>query len=423
MKKSIFFLSLLILSLLGCQDTFEESTQISVISKNKIGTANKRSYEEALLVAQQSISMLDKASLTRNAVPSRSLDLANGAFVVCTDNLETRSSCDSENDTLMYVFNFNDNKGFALVSANMQTEALLAITEQGFYDPSTECINKDFSYIIELAKQYVLRGDDNILAKNETITRADIDLWIFSSSIENLINVNWGQTNPEGLYCPNGACGCAITAMAMLMSSYNYPTSITIDYDSCNIISNYTLDWTEMKKHISKHQSGFSCNASTNAHNMISHLCRQLGKVARCTYYSSGDTATSPGKVISCLENYGYTVSDPGFIDFSEQNIVNELNNGHPVIMMGYYDFYWGQGHFWVVDGYCRYVISDSLDPNYGPPVYKYYNHINWGWDGDCNGYFLSGVFNTQGADTYDSFSTQNHDYTFYNIYYIAPYL
>lgn len=420
MKKSIFFLSLVILSILGCQDTFEESTQISVISKNKIGAANKRSYEEALLVAQQSISMLDKASLTRSAIPSRSLDLDNGAFVVCTDNLETRSSCDSENDTLMYVFNFNDNKGFALVSANMQTEALLAITEQGFYDPSTECINKDFSYIIELAKQYVLRGDDNILAKSKTITRADIDLWIFSSSINNLINVNWGQTNPEGLYCPYGICGCAITAMAMLMSYYNYPTSITIDYNPNNIIQDYTLDWTEMKKHKRNHQSGFSCNANTDAHNMISHLCRQLGKEAGSDYNFNG-TGTTENGMKSCLENYGYIVSDSGFIDFSEQNIVNELNNCHPVIMKGYHTYY-GYGHSWVVDGYCRYVLSDSLDPNYGPPVYKYYNHINWGWNGDCNGYFLSGVFNTQAADSYDSFSTHNHDLTFYyNIGYIAP--
>jgi hypothetical protein len=28
--------------------------------------------------------------------------------------------------------------------------------------------------------------------------------------------------------------------------------------------------------------------------------------------------------------------------------------------------------------------------------------HINWGWDGNCNGYFNFGVFDVESANTYD---------------------
>lgn len=413
MKKSIFILSLSVFSFISCQVGIEEDTQTDVVSKNKSEITNKRSYEEALYVAQQSISMLNgNADNTRSATLSRNLDLDNGVFAVCTDKVATRSSDVSENDTLMYVFNFNDNKGFALVSANMQTEALVAITEQGFYDPSTECVNKDFPYIIELAKQYVLRGDDNILAKSTTATRANEDLWLLCPSIDNLITVTWGQTDPEGLYCPYSNCGCSITSMATLMSYYSYPSSINIDYD-LTYIPNYTLDWTDMKKHIKKHLPAYMCNASNNAHNMISHLCRQLGEVAN-SYYDIIGTFTNEQDWMGCLEYYGYNV--PSFTAFSEQSVVSQLNLERPVILIG--NLSSTISHLWIMDGYKCYVLAGSIGPNLDP-VYKYYNHMNWSYDGDCNGYFLEGIFNTQSADSYDS--THNNSFSLYNIRYTTP--
>ena len=44
---------------------------------------------------------------------------------------------------------------------------------------------------------------------------------------------------------------------------------------------------------------------------------------------------------------------------------------------------------------------------------YCYYNHINWGWHGDCNGYFNYGVFDTQQRQL--SSGQGNHYYNFYN--------
>lgn len=34
---------------------------------------------------------------------------------------------------------------------------------------------------------------------------------------------------------------------------------------------------------------------------------------------------------------------------------------------------------------------------------YHEYIHINWGWYGNCNGYFFAGVFETDEAEEYDN--------------------
>lgn len=62
-------------------------------------------------------------------------------------------------------------------------------------------------------------------------------------------------------------------------------------------------------------------------------------------------------------------------------------------------------GHIWVVDGFYhkKIVIADTVYYATGlnTPEYElvftefneYYNHINWGWEGMFNGYFLDNVF------------------------------
>ena len=45
--------------------------------------------------------------------------------------------------------------------------------------------------------------------------------------------------------------------------------------------------------------------------------------------------------------------------------------------------------------------------------TYYHYNHINWGYDGYCNGYFLADIFNMSNAFQYDgTINSLNHNYT-----------
>lgn len=425
--KKWFLSTLVVLSLAGCNET-DDLISIDTLGTTSPKQSQLRSYEEAKFIALQSISILDSdydnSVTTRGISSSRTLQ-DKATYVVCADPCETRLSESFDNDTLMYVFNFENNQGFAIVSASLQTEPLLAVIEEGYYDPSEDCDNKSFSSFMELTKQYVLRGGSNSYKENkDSIIRAYDNPWTLYAHVGNYITVRWGQQHPEGIYCPNGICGCGATAMAMIMSYYNYPTSININHDNYNI-PNYTLNWSAMKMHLVNHyQDFFECEASNEAHDMISHLCRQLGVTASSTYYVSS-TSTSLQNLRTCLINYGYTV--PSFSSFTESDLVDALNYHFPIIMVGRTAQIYGEGHFWIVDGYKSYYPTGVTPPGNGGLSYnssfKYYNHVNWGWDGDCNGYFFSGIFNTQGAYSYDGFTTQNSIYNFaYKLKYIAPY-
>lgn len=136
MKINYFISIIFLLSIISCNDIMEDSqmTEFSYLHKEQ---ADKRSYEEALHIAQQSISMLDDSlAPTRGTTQVRYIDLQKTTAIVCSNDMVTRSSGSPKNDTLMYVFNFNDNQGFAIVSAEEATEGLIAITESGSYNPS-----------------------------------------------------------------------------------------------------------------------------------------------------------------------------------------------------------------------------------------------------------------------------------------------
>ena len=72
-------------------------------------------------------------------------------------------------------------------------------------------------------------------------------------------------------------------------------------------------------------------------------------------------------------------------------------------------------GHAWIADGYISYVIQTQhytrrsdmayIDPDDGWVLqsthnqpYKYI-HMNWGWDGKCNGYYIDNAFRTLDDD------------------------
>ena len=68
----------------------------------------------------------------------------------------------------MYVFNFNDEQGFAVVSANRQTEGLIAAVEMGSYDPAIPTGNPGFDTYMQMAKVYV--ANTEVIEKEAKVT-------------------------------------------------------------------------------------------------------------------------------------------------------------------------------------------------------------------------------------------------------------
>jgi hypothetical protein len=82
-------------------------------------------------------------------------------------------------------------------------------------------------------------------------------------------------------------------------------------------------------------------------------------------------------------------------------------------------------GHAWLADGsmHIRYTIitynnvsiigSEDSDTSTTYEDY-YYVHLNWGWGGHCNGYFIFDLFDTSKAKMYDYPTLDNSSNTYY---------
>ena len=380
------------------------------ISDSQKNCVDYRSYEEALEIAEKSINMLNYTSgTTRSQSKKRIIDQSERIAYV--NNNKTRSVSNT-NDTLIYVFNFENNDGFALVSASKNTEALLAITDKGYCSPDEESEIQGFNTFIEAAKDYVYNASKAPILRKPSDPIVDTkDSVIYAyQEVGPYISVNWGQSLPEGEFCPNGLAGCANTALAQIISYYNYPTMINITYPNADV-SAQNLNWSALKTHATGHPRTSCDDQST--HDAIGRLLRQLGKYTNSSY-DSNSTGTSLDNLEPALDSLGYS---HGTLRLYKSIVARIALDGHHLIFMG--GFANQGGHGWALDGYNtvsatiyhmgRTITSGWFIMNTTHET-KYYLHFNWGWYGDCNGYFLEGIYDTTQAYSYDN-PTNVHNY------------
>lgn len=412
------FICLFCCSMLFACDTYEEYEMTnSAELQDKSSTAEfRRSLSEALQIAQDAASILEKnetnigkgSKRVSSVLPKRRVN--SSPIIVSSNIFQQRRASNSQEDTLIYVFNFNDNQGFAVISADSRTEGLLAVTETGHYDQDEVNQNEGFKMFMELAEKYVTTpskparikpiDDGFILVKDSTYQS--------ESYIGPYINVQWGQSYPEGIYCNNGLCGCANTAMAQIMSYYEYPTGINLTYQGADV-TYQELNWDEIKQHIST----ATCTASSETHNVIGRLCKQLVTLNGSNDYGSDGTTTSPTNINVTYTNLGYQTS--GWQNYNDaRNLIYSFLLNQGVIQVRGAQNGLSIGHEWVMDGV--YVLfyehfswtkpansfgGWTLD-SHTTETHAYY-HLNWGWNGNCNGYFYEGVFDTTSGINYDT--------------------
>ena len=378
-----------------------------------------RTYEEALAVAQNAIGMLGESSTTRSGKP-RTVNTSDVQYIL--NSSSTRS--DDEPDTLMYVFNYEDNAGFAVVSANRATEELIAVTEQGNYVASEETGNGGFDLYMDMAEEYVLTAaeplpsldgdDDGMVQFAETKTETT---WVITDWAGPYLTVQWGQNAPYNQFCINSygsaiSTGCVPTAIAQILSYYEHPSSIKLDFDDYN--TTLALDWGIIKKH--KHESCELCGAR---HDVIAKMIRQIGEEMKIDYHGSNSGSNKKWRIPLTFSKLGYDIESNQNYDFDE--IIGSLSKQRLIYMTGLKPDS-DKGHAWVIDGY-RIIknITTDYSRTMGSSIWEVigqrsstsrYNHINWGWDGDCNGFFSDGVFDTSQGYIYDGSSIKYRTYT-----------
>ena len=283
----------------------------------------------------------------------------------------TRSGGFSEIEPF-YIFNAENNGGFVIISGDDRTKEILGYASTGHIDknnlPDNLCwwLNYYTNAISSLKKHSSLRQSNHNSVKQE---------------ISPLIQTQWHQSSPFNNQCIiNGkTCltGCVATAMAQVMNFWKWP-------ESTKGISSYTIN--------SQTIGGLpatSFNWTNLSGDDLAKLCRYCGQSVKMLYSPSGSSA-SDGLIPSALVNdFNYdqgvhSVFRESFRPDDWENLIyNEIHAGRPVIYSGQSTT--GYGHSFICDGY-----KDGLF------------HVNWGWGGFCDSYFVLTIMDSFGSENID---------------------
>jgi|GEM_PF-6839007 len=216
-------------------------------------------------------------------------------------------------------------------------------------------------------------------------------------TVEPLIKALWGQGSPYNSNLTfNGKkslVGCNAVSMSMIMHywherGYNRGCMATSGYRSKT--KGYNVPSLPA---VTVFDYGIMpCSKPcTEAEKVaVAELCQHIGFALKSDYTPEG-TLAYMGDCVRVLKTF-LRMGSPKRIYASngyevfERQIYEELSAGRPVMMAGYTVN--GAGHCFVCDGY------DAQRDMY---------HINWGWSGQCNGYFRLSALDATSARAYNS--------------------
>lgn len=233
--------------------------------------------------------------------------------------------------------------------------------------------------------------------------------------------IMYDQGTPYNDLCPiiNGrraVTGCVATAMAQVMRYWRYPDvgTGTATYTSSRgaaeyNFANHPFDWDNMLETYTLSRLGVPNYNDTQA-TAIATLMLACGASVNMDY----DYAGSSSNVVytsAALRDYFkyssnirfYESNEPNWEDWTE-TLKEQFDRGLPVIYGGIATV---DGHAFVLDGY-KLGISETT----GNPYTLF--HVNWGWNGDYNGWFR--LRNLRASEDHDNYSNM-HQRMVVNIY------
>lgn len=268
--------------------------------------------------------------------------------------------------------------GFAVISNDDRNEAVLAVAE-GDFDVAN--VPDGLQWWLDVANASLESGDGYVRD-----TRAVPEG--LPAEVKPMLTSKWGQGDPFNRLCPNKSLtGCVATAMAQIMNYHKYPVqgqgSIYDPYNSVMVdLTQQVYDYANMRD-VYLNEPYTDAEASA-----VSTLMYHCGLAVDMSYSqtASGSHGVLAAKALA--NNFGYNkniacrVRD-GHSDAEwAKMIYEELAAGRPILYSGN-DASMG-GHAFVFTGY-------DVDGK----VY-----VNWGWEGEADGYY---DFNVLDPDPYET--------------------
>ncbi len=284
-----------------------------------------------------------------------------------------------------YVFNRNNSDGFVILAADDVVTPIIGYSDKGSFDPNN--IPFAMKGYLESIGEEIAWGAANPSALRPVTETADYQ------PIAPLCKTEWDQGDPYYLMCPtrniNGATyycvtGCLATAMAQIMKVHEWPTTGTGSYtynyqdgyyggtySASSNFAEHTYDWANMLDIYDI--DGTYTKAEANA---VAQLMYDCGVSVSMSYSPQASGAVGVIVPNSLATYFGY---DKAMQHIFRKNYLladwngiayKEISEGRPTLITGSNST---GGHAFVCDGYDK----DG------------YFHINWGWGGASDGYFL----------------------------------
>ena len=383
--------------------------------------AERVSQEDAALVANHFMNGASSASDAQKA-PQKRMVLKKAA---------------SATDNQYYIYENANGEGWVIVAANDIVTPVLAYSNTGSF--RTDNMPKNISNWMSKYDHFILKLEaDGVVASEETkaqwtnLRKASAPQAKAAAVVGPLIQTKWDQDAPYNDLCPGtgtwgknstkAATGCAATALAQVMKYWEWPVKGTgshsyqpLDPNSTTgaqskrygvqsaDFGNTTYDWANM---LNKY-SGSTTSAQKNA---VATLMYHCGVAMEMMYGNNDDGGSG-----AYTANYGIWDSEEfpcsqnalvTYFGYPQEGLVSYMRDGYTEQGYKYYDswtdaewtamvkaeldlkrpiLYAGEGdeggHSFICDGY---DTSNKF-------------HFNWGWSGDCDGYFTLSSLNPGG--------------------------
>lgn len=310
---------------------------------------------------------------------SQALKIATDFF---NSNPLATKSISSDNLTLVsdapFVFNQASGKGFVIVSPYTSEQPILAYSFEHPFNPNTPGV-EDWLNFYRTARP-------TLPSSGETK----------DGGVEPLLQTFWAQTPYYNTQCPfdntegvQTTAGSVVTAMAQVMRFWQHPNVGLGNHSYSD--PNYGVQEADFGHSIyrwSQMPLLLDDSSSSAAIEAVSKLIYHCG-VASETYFGTPSNRGGSTYVISygiagfvCAESalrdhFKYRSSIQGIMrnNYGDNQwaslLKDELDAGRPVIYSAYHE-YTSISHAFVCDGYDNNGLF----------------HFNWGWNGDCDGYY-----------------------------------
>ena len=281
-----------------------------------------------------------------------------------------------------YVFNAEDGSAFVIVAGDDRAADVLAYGPHALDMQSVPC---NMQWLLnQYKRQLAFLRNHPEMRVSKTMGRST------AVPVSPLVSCTWNQRSPYYNQCPTSGSqhcltGCIATAMAQVMYYWKYPAEVPamdaytseVNGMAVGALPGGVLDWDNML-------DAYTSSATTQQRDAVAMLMRYCGQACHMGYGTSASGAYSDDELAG-MKLFGYNAGatllsrDDYSADEWAGMIEAQLAAGCPILYGGV-DQDKGMGHGFVVDG-C------------GGGMY----HVNWGYSGSGDGYFVLDAFSTMG--------------------------